>query len=424
MPRFSPQVAHPTWISAAGASEREVEDAAPSGGTDGADDAREDGPALPVAVAVEEVEVTAVAVAVLSPVGGPMPSPLMPAPTPLPTPAPTLLAGRTGDPTATSSLPAFSSMLAMQQPSSAVARHCRSLSSRRRRHAARPSSHTAVWRPAGVSPSSSPLTRPRTPAPKPTSKGRRRLSDNRNIANFCLHKEACHPIVGRAAGAGSSHVVDADGNWLLDLGGGFGAIAFGHNPPFVRNAVVGMMRRGEWAMGWAHALAARNAEKLCRLTGMERCAFVTTGSEATTLALRLCRLHTGRPRVVIFDGSYHGHFDAFLGYPADAAAPGQCAPVAPGIPEAYTRDLIVLPYDEEASLVYIEQHHREIACIFCEAIQNRNPAAVPADFLRRLRALTSERGIVLVFDEVVTGFRVAAGGVQERLGIRCDLAAM
>lgn len=175
-------------------------------------------------------------------------------------------------------------------------------------------------------------------------------------------------------------------------------------------------------MGWAHALAARNAEKLCRLTGMERCAFVTTGSEATTLALRLCRLHTGRPRVVIFDGSYHGHFDAFLGYPADAAAPGQCAPVAPGIPEAYTRDLIVLPYDEEASLVYIEQHHREIACIFCEAIQNRNPAAVPADFLRRLRALTSERGIVLVFDEVVTGFRVAAGGVQERLGIRCDLA--
>jgi amino acid adenylation domain-containing protein len=249
------------------------------------------------------------------------------------------------------------------------------------------------------------------------------LSDNRNIANFCLpFKEACHPIVGAAAAAGSCHVIDADGHRVIDLAGGFGAVVYGHNPPFVRDAVLAMVRNNQWALGWEHGVTRRNAATVCRLTGMESCVFVTTGSEATTLAYRLCRIHTGRSKVVVFENSYHGHFDAFLGFPADPSAPGLCSPVAPGIPASYTQDLIVLPYDTEASLAYIDEHAAKIAGVFCEAVQNRNPGLVPKPFLEALRQLTERRGIVLVFDEVVTGFRVAAGGVQEKLGIRCDLS--
>lgn len=248
------------------------------------------------------------------------------------------------------------------------------------------------------------------------------LADNRNIAHFSLpNKEACHPIVARSASG--CRVTDADGNELIDLAAGFGAVMYGHNPPFVRDAVLRMLREGSCGLGFEHAVTARNEAALCRLTGMERCAFCTTGTEATSLACRLSRRHTGRRRVVTFEGSYHGHYDGFLGAPADAVAPDACVPVSPGIPAAYTRDLTVLPYDDDASLAHIAAHADEIACVFCEPVQNRNPACVPRRFLRELRALTAARGIVLVFDEVVSGFRVAPGGVQQTLGIRADLAA-
>lgn len=269
---------------------------------------------------------------------------------------------------------------------------------------------------------------------------RTRLSDNRNIANFSLtYKEACHPIVARHArkadaasasdrdgsassSSGSCRVVDADGNEVIDMACGFGAVLFGHNPPFVREAVLEMIRANACALGFEHPIAERNAEKVCCLTGFDRCAFMTTGSEATALACRLCRAHTGRAKIVTFEGSYHGHFDGFLGRPVDASAPDACFPVSPGIPEAYTRDLIVLPFDDEASLDFLEARHAEIGGVFCEPVQNRRPCVVAAPFLHRLRELTRRRGIVLVFDEVVTGFRVAAGGAQQALGVRCDLA--
>ena len=180
------------------------------------------------------------------------------------------------------------------------------------------------------------------------ARARQSLADNRNIANFSLaYKETIHPIVAASAsGAGSSHVLDADGNELIDLGGGFGAVLFGHNPPFVRAAVTEMMRRGSGGMGHAHSVTSRNAAKVCELTGFDACAFVTTGSEATTLACRLCRHHTGRTKVVTFDGSYHGHFDGFLGYAVDVNRPDSCSPISPGIPPSFTRDLIVLKYDD------------------------------------------------------------------------------
>eukprot|EP00966_Prymnesium_polylepis_P162713 3760636-Prymnesium_polylepis.1 len=135
--------------------------------------------------------------------------------------------------------------------------------------------------------------------------------------------------------------------------------------------------------------------------------------------MRLCRLFTGRPKIVMFFGSYHGHFDGFLGVPL--MGPDKCVPQAGGTPQGFVQDLVVLEYDATWSLEWIDEHADEIAGVYSETIQNRNPSVVPRPFLRKLRELTAARGIVLVFDEVVTGFRASPGGAQQALGIRADL---
>ena len=248
---------------------------------------------------------------------------------------------------------------------------------------------------------------------------RTQLADNRNIANFSLpFKETIHPIICRRAQG--SHVIDADGHDLIDLSGGFGPILFGHNPPFVSDAVCKMLAEGAWGLGFEHELVGENSRKFCQLTGNERVTWVTTGTEATTLTMRLCRLHTGRLKIVMFQSSYHGHFDGFLGIPT--TGPDKCIPQAGGIPRGFVEDLVVLPFNTHESLEWISKHSNEIAGVFCEPIQNRNPRLVARSFLSQLRTLTAARGVVLVFDEVVTGFRIGPGGAQQNLGIRADLA--
>ena len=245
------------------------------------------------------------------------------------------------------------------------------------------------------------------------------LCDNRNISGFSPQfKETIHPIVAKHALG--SHVVDVDGNDLIDVGGGFGPVIFGHNPPFVRDALQQMLAADAFALGFEHAIVGENSRKFCQLTGNERVTWVCTGTEATTLAMRLCRLHTRRRWIVVFSGSYHGHFDGFLGIPT--TRPDNCVPQAGGIARGFVQDLVVLKNDESESLEWIAEHAAEIAGVFCEAVQNRNPRIVPRAFLCKLRELTAESGIVLVFDEVVTGFRIGPGGAQQELGIRADLA--
>eukprot|EP00966_Prymnesium_polylepis_P115774 2676108-Prymnesium_polylepis.1 len=248
------------------------------------------------------------------------------------------------------------------------------------------------------------------------------LCDNRNIANFSLpYKDTIHPIIA-AHGLGS-RVVDVDENELIDVGGGFGPILFGHNAPFVRDAVCSMMAEDGWALGFEHEVVGEASRKFCQLTGNERVAWVNTGTEATTLAMRLCRLHTSRQKIVMFLGSYHGHFDGFLGIPTSMTALDKCVPLAGGISRGFVQDLVVLEFDEVRSLEWIEEHAGEVAGVFCEAIQNRNPSVVARPFLRKLRELTAALDIVLVFDEVVTGFRIGPGGAQQNLGIRADLVS-
>ncbi|KAL1528561.1 hypothetical protein AB1Y20_009904 [Prymnesium parvum] len=245
------------------------------------------------------------------------------------------------------------------------------------------------------------------------------LSDNRNIANFSLpFKDSIHPIVCESAEG--PYVWDRDGNKLIDFSGGFGPVLFGHNPPFVRDALVDMLSHNRWGLGFEHELVGRCSEKVCRMLGTERCTWVNTGTEATTLAMRLCRLKTNRPKIVIFENSYHGHFDGFLGTPT--TAPDKCTPASPGIARSMVSDLVMLKYDDEESLAWIRRHAKDVAGVFCEPVQNRDPSVQPRAFLRALRAICDEQAITLVFDEVVTGFRVGSGGAQAMLGVSADLA--
>ena len=133
-------------------------------------------------------------------------------------------------------------------------------------------------------------------------------------------------------------MTDVDGNEMIDVGGGFGPIIFGHNAPFVREAVCRVMDTGGWALGFEHEIVGECSRKFCQVTGNDRVTWVNTGTEATTLAMRLCRLYNRRKKIVMFLGSYHGHFDGFLGVPTTAEAPEKCVPLAGGIARGFVED--------------------------------------------------------------------------------------
>ena len=231
-------------------------------------------------------------------------------------------------------------------------------------------------------------------------------------------KEMCYPIVGeRSRGA---QVWDQEGNAYVDLSMGFGVNLFGHNPPFVMAALRAQMERG-LHVGIQSDLAGEAASLIAELTGMERVTFCNSGTEAVMTAIRLARAVTGRVRIVQFSGSYHGHADPTLA----VARPGReagSAPMAAGVPEATSDQVIVLPYGEERSLRTIEAHLGELAAVLVEPVQSRRPDLQPETFLKRLRELTRGADVPLIFDEVITGFRAHPGGAQAHFGIEADLA--
>jgi amino acid adenylation domain-containing protein len=246
------------------------------------------------------------------------------------------------------------------------------------------------------------------------------LADGRASAGFrLLWKEMLYPlVVERASG---SHVWDVDGNEYLDIAMGFGALLFGHNPPFI-DALQEHLTRG-LQIGLVSSLSGKVSELVCELTGMERAAFCNSGTEAVMIALRLARTVTGREKIALFGGSYHGFFDEVL-VRAGKAADGslRMAPVAPGIPMSAADNVLVLEYGEPESLEILKAHASELAAVLVEPVQSRRPDLQPVSFLRELREITSQSGTALIFDEVITGFRVHPGGVQALFDIQADLA--
>ena len=263
-------------------------------------------------------------------------------------------------------------------------------------------------------------TNERTPLSKArTQQDRAVLADPRTAAGFRQEwKELTYPVI--AASAKGSRIRDIDGNDYIDLVNGYGQTLFGHSPDFVTKAIEAQLKDG-FPIGPQSPLAGEVASLVAEMTGDERVTFCNTGSEAVMAAMRVARAVTGRERVVVFANDYHGQFDEVL-VKAGGGATRAAVPVAPGIPPESAANMTVLPYGDPASLEWIEANGEDIAAVMVEPVQSRHPDLRPQAFLQKLRALTEASGTALVFDEIVTGFRVHPAGMQAVFGIRADMA--
>jgi glutamate-1-semialdehyde 2,1-aminomutase len=218
-----------------------------------------------------------------------------------------------------------------------------------------------------------------------------------------------------------SNLWDVDGNQYIDLIMGYGINLFGHNPPFVKQAIEEQLDRGIH-LGIQSEIVGEVAELICELTQMERVAFSNTGTEAVMTAIRLARTATNRHKIALFSGSYHGHFDGTLVKAQTVDETIHTVPRAPGVPLNIVKDVLVLEYGNPRSLDTIKDQECELAAVLVEPVQSRNPSLQPKEFLQKLRQLTKKAGIILIFDEMVTGFRIHPGGAQAWFGIEADLA--
>ncbi|MBA9085511.1 amino acid adenylation domain-containing protein/non-ribosomal peptide synthase protein (TIGR01720 family) [Fontibacillus solani] len=241
-------------------------------------------------------------------------------------------------------------------------------------------------------------------------------ANNRNVAGFRpVLKEMVYQIISERAEG--SRMWDLDGNEYIDLTMGFGVNLFGHKPLFIKDVLHKELDNG-MCVGPMSNLAGNVAEAICNMTGVERVAFYNSGTEAIMVALRLARAGTGRSKVVIFAGSYHGTYDGVL---ALAGQNHQAIQMAPGTLPNMVKDIVVLNYGSKQSLEYIRTHAHELAAVLVEPVQSRRPDLQPKEFLTEIRAITETSGTALIFDEVITGFRIHPGGAQAWFGISADL---
>ena len=228
-----------------------------------------------------------------------------------------------------------------------------------------------------------------------------------------------------------SHVWDADGNQYVDFMMSFGALIHGHAYPKLVSVVSKAMAEGSHFAA-ATSAEVEAAERFCRMVpSAEVVRFTNTGSEATMLALRLARAHTGRSKFLKFEGHYHGWYDPFLlnahGHPPEQLGSLETLsriPDSEGIPPATFDDVVLAPWNDIAVLERVMQKHgHELAAVVTEPIMANMGCIPPRDgYLQKLRALTRDYGVLLILDEVVTGFRYAPGGCQEYYGIQPDLS--
>ena len=214
---------------------------------------------------------------------------------------------------------------------------------------------------------------------------------------------------------------DLDNNEYLDVTLGFGTHFFGHSPDFAVRAQQWQLHKGV-EVGPQSPLVGKVAELMCELTGMERAAFCNTGSEAVLAAIRLARTVTGRVKIATMSGAYHGINDEVLVRGTMVDGQPKTMPIAPGIPQHAVSEVLVLEYGSPAALEILRAHAHELAAVLVEPVQSRQPDLAPVEFLREVRKITEESETALIFDELVTGFRVHPGGCQALWGIRADMA--
>uniref|UniRef100_UPI00307E4E9A aminotransferase class III-fold pyridoxal phosphate-dependent enzyme n=1 Tax=Ignavibacterium sp. TaxID=2651167 RepID=UPI00307E4E9A len=261
----------------------------------------------------------------------------------------------------------------------------------------------------------------KTPASKKmTQEHRAHYSDPRTVSGFLpIWKEMTYQIIVKESKG--SKLIDVDGNEYVDVILGFGQYLFGHNPDFLKDAIKEQLELGI-EIGPQSPIAGEVAKLICEFTGLDRAAFCVTGSEAVLGAMRAARTVTGKDKIVFFAGDYHGIIDEVLIKTTVNGEQIRTMPIAPGIPRENVQNTIALEYGSEESLRIIEKLLPELAAVMVEPVQSRRPDIQPKEFLHKLREITEKAGIPLIFDEVITGFRVSNGGAQEYFGVKADIA--
>ncbi|MBO0935548.1 amino acid adenylation domain-containing protein [Fibrella sp. HMF5335] len=251
-----------------------------------------------------------------------------------------------------------------------------------------------------------------------TQQHRAHMADPRVVSGFKpLTKEIVYPlVVNRSQG---SRLWDIDGNEYIDVLNGFGSTMFGYQPDFMKQALHDQIERG-FEIGPQHELAGEVSELFCEMTGAERAALCSTGSEAVLGAMRIARTVTGRSLIVAFTGSYHGIVDEVL---VRGTRKLKTFPAASGIMPEAVQNMLILDYGTDESLRIIRERAHELAAVLVEPVQSRRPEFRPIAFLQDVRAITEAAGTALIFDEVITGFRMHPGGAQALFGIRADIAS-
>ena len=246
---------------------------------------------------------------------------------------------------------------------------------------------------------------------------RKLMADPRVVTGFNpLWKDLVYPIVvDRSAGAS---LWDLDGNEYIDLLSCFGGNLLGYQAPDVIEAMSKQLQLG-LEVGPQHPMAAEVAQLIAEFTGMERVGFCNTGSEAVMGAMRIARTVTGRKTIAIFNNSYHGIFDEVI---VRGTKQLRSLSAAPGILANTVENILVLDWNSEDSLRVLRERGSELAAIMTEPIQNKYPTVQPREFVQALREIADKSGCALIFDEVVTGFRVSPGGAQEFYSVRADIA--
>ena len=220
-------------------------------------------------------------------------------------------------------------------------------------------------------------------------------------------------------------VFDEDGNSFIDYVGSWGPMILGHRHPSVTEALSSVLKRGT-SFGAPTDLEIKLAEMVIdAVPSIEMVRMVNSGTEATMSAIRLARGFTGRDTIIKFDGCYHGHADTLL-VEAGSGVATLSIPGSPGVPKSFVAHTLSLPYNDIDKVTKVmEEQGDKIACIIVEPVAGNMGLVAPVDgFLETLRELTEKKGSVLIFDEVMTGFRVAYGGAQSLYGIFPDVTCL
>jgi glutamate-1-semialdehyde 2,1-aminomutase len=229
-------------------------------------------------------------------------------------------------------------------------------------------------------------------------------------------------FIKKAEGA---YIYDTEGNEYIDYVGSWGPMILGHAHPEVIDTVIDACKRG-LSFGAPTEIETTMANKICEIVpSIEMVRMVSSGTEATMSAIRLARGYTGRDKIIKFEGCYHGHSDSLL-VKAGSGALTLGVPDSPGVPASLAEHTLTLPYNNLAAITEtMTRLGDEIACVIIEPVAGNMNCIPPVDgFLEGIRELCTKHGSVLIFDEVMTGFRVALGGAQSHYGITPDLTTL